>query len=204
MSEADVLTMTPIDRSPSDESLMASVAMGNPHDFDELVRRHQQKVFRMAVKMLGNEDDAWDSAQEVFIKVYQARDSYVSNAKFTTWLYRIANNAIIDRIRKNKRKSMHVISSEDSYNDATDPSHSPQDKVELYEQTDLVSKALAKLSERQRGMVLLKYYQGFSVKEIAEIFDCATGTVKATLFQSVRNLRQHLADLGHPNMELTS
>ena len=176
----------------SDESLMTAVRKGDLQAFEQLVKRHQTRIYRMVYKMLGTDEDAWDVAQEIFIKVYSARESYVENAKFTTWLYRIANNAAIDRIRQFKR-SNKVVSMEDMTSELeTDGTRSPHEDFELGELRGHVSEALARLSERQRGMVVLKYYEGASVKEIADIFECATGTVKATLFQALRNMKSHM------------
>lgn len=169
---------------------MLAVAKGDLAAFEQLVKRHQNRVYRLCYKLLGTDEDAWDVAQEVFIKIYSARETYVENAKFTTWLYRIANNASIDRIRQFKR-SQKVVSMDDmTVEPELDQGRSPHEEAVLGELRGDVSDALAKLSERQRGMIVLKYYEGASIKEIADIFECATGTVKATLFQGLRNMRQ--------------
>lgn len=181
--------------SVSDEALMAAAADDNLAAFEELVKRHQNRVFRMAYHMLSAEGDALDVSQEIFIKIYHARQSYTDNAKFTTWMYRIAHNAIIDRLRQIKRES-HVQSGEEVFGEPISPCRNAHQDLALAEVKDKMRLALAALSERQRSMVLMKYYEGFSLKEIADVFECATGTVKATLFQAVRNLRQHLANMG--------
>ncbi len=191
------------DRERSDEQLMAAVAADHIEAFEILVSRHQNRVYRMALQMLGNEEDAWDVSQEIFIKVYHARASYTEEAKFTTWLYRIANNAVIDRIRQLKRLARFQ-SVEDSYGEPAAESRDAHDELALEEMGQSMSHALMALSERQRGMVIMKYYEGFSVKEIADVFECADGTVKATLFQAIRNLRDRLFDLGIVSAEVVS
>jgi RNA polymerase sigma-70 factor (ECF subfamily) len=163
--------------------------------FETLVARHQNRVYRMAHQMLRREEDAWDVSQEIFIKIYNARASYVENAKFTTWLYRIANNAVIDRLRQLKRKQ-NTSSLDDMVHEPPAEEKTTHQKLVLGEMVDRMSQALGNLSERQRGMVIMKYYEGFSVKEIAEVFDCADGTVKATLFQAVKHLKNGLAESG--------
>lgn len=187
----------------TDEVLMNMVAKDQLDAYEVLVKRHQNRVYRLAGRMLASEEDAWDVSQEVFIKVYNARHSYVENAKFTTWLYRIANNAVIDRIRQIKRHAK-VVSMEDMLSEVKAAPNSAHRHLELTQVTDQMSEALTKLSERQRSMVLLKYYEGCSIQEIAEVFDCAAGTVKATLFQALRGLRGHLARGGVLSAEVGS
>ena len=187
-------TVVPFASEPgtdSDEMLMLAAAQNDLAAFETLVTRHQNRIYRMAYQMLGNEEDAWDVSQEIFVKIYNARATYVEDAKFTTWLYRIANNAVIDRIRQNRRHAA-VVSMENVVIEPASVLPTAEQFVAWGEKKGDLQDALAQLTERQRGMVLLKYYEGFSVKEIAEVFDCATGTVKATLFQALRNMRQHL------------
>lgn len=182
---------------------MAAVAADRMEAFEILVARHQDRVYRMALQMLANQEDAWDVSQEIFIKIYHARQSYTEDAKFTTWLYRIANNAVIDRIRQLKRLSRFQ-SVEDSFGEPPSGDRDAFGQLAHDEMGRNMSQALMQLSERQRGMVVMKYYEGFSVKEIAEVFECADGTVKATLFQAIRNLRGKLAELGVMSAEVMS
>lgn len=181
--------------SVSDEALMSAAAGDDLQAFEQLVKRHQNRVYRMALHNLRREEDAWDVSQEIFIKVYNARSGYVENAKFTTWLYRIANNAIIDRLRQFSRNNKNV-SMDDLLSEPEDQGRGSHHHVEHGEMKQQMSIALSALSERQRGMVILKYYEGCSVKEIAEVFDCAVGTVKATLFQAVKHLKNNLTQMG--------
>lgn len=198
MPETNVFKMPATPEDASDEALMLRVAKDQLDAYETLVERHQNRVYRMAYHMLGNKEDAWDASQEIFLKVYNARKGYVQNAKFTTWLYRIANNAVIDKIRQNKRSSKNM-AVEDLLVEPTSNERSPQAMLAITDNNTQLTSALLKLSERQRSMVIMKYYEGFSIKEIAESFNCATGTVKATLFQSLKNLRQHLDRLGLSN-----
>jgi len=198
MVQTNVFPLTQSDEPDSDESLMLRVAKDNLDAYETLVARHQNRIYRMAYHMLGNREDAWDASQEIFLKVYNARKSYVQNAKFTTWLYRIANNAVIDKIRQNKRTSKFMAVDE-LLVEPSSKERSPQAMLSLTDNNEQLSGALLRLSERQRSMVIMKYYEGCSIKEIADLFDCATGTVKATLFQSLRNLRQHLDQCGLGN-----
>jgi len=186
----------------TDEALMVAASKDDLDAFEILVARHQNRVYRMAHAALRRDEEAWDVSQEIFIKVYNARHTYVENAKFTTWLYRIANNAIIDRLRQIKRKQ-HVYSMDDMLSEPASIDRTTHAHLELDEIRGKMGEALSMLSERQRSMVILKYYEGFSVKEIAEVFECATGTVKATLFQAVQHLKNNLAKRGIFNSEVT-
>ena len=186
----------------TDEALMTAAANDDLAAFELLVSRHQNRVYRMVFHNLRKEEDAWDVSQEIFIKVYNARKSYVEDARFTTWLYRIANNAIIDRLRQFKRSNRNV-SMDDLTAEPEDQGRGSHHHVEHGEMKKQMSAALSNLSERQRGMVILKYYEGCSVKEIADVFDCAVGTVKATLFQAVKHLKNNLAKVGVVSSEVT-
>jgi len=195
--------MTRVDETQTDEALMVAASKDDLDAFEILVARHQNRIYRMAYQSLRREEDAWDVSQEIFIKVYNARNTYVENAKFTTWLYRIANNAVIDKLRQRQRKQ-NVVSMDDMLSEPQSPDRTTHSQLELGEVRGQMGKALAMLSERQRNMVILKYYEGFSVKEIAEIFECANGTVKATLFQAVQHLKNHLAKGGVFSSEVAS
>jgi RNA polymerase sigma-70 factor (ECF subfamily) len=186
----------------TDEALMVAASKDDLEAFESLVRRHQNRVYRVALQMLGNEEDAWDVSQDIFIKVYNARHTYVTDAKFTTWLYRITNNAVIDRIRQLRRQQVSSLT--DAPNEPVSEDPTTHHHLALEEVKGQMSEALANLTERQRGMVILKYYEGCSVKEIAEVFDCAAGTVKATLFQAIQHLRKGLAQAGVFNAEVAS
>ena len=194
--------MSKVAPSQSDEALMVAASKDDLQAFEKLVQRHQNRVYRMAYQMLGAEEDAWDVSQEIFIKVYNARHNYVENAKFTTWLYRIANNAVIDKIRQHQR-NQKVISMDDFLQEPKAETRTTHQDLVLKEMTGQMSEALYCLSERQRSMVILKYYEGFSVKEISEVFNCATGTVKATLFQAIKHLRNNLMKAGVVSSEVT-
>ena len=194
--------MNRVDGPQSDEALMIAASRDDIESFETLVSRHQNRVYRMVWQSLRREEDAWDVSQEVFIKVYNARHSYVENAKFTTWLYRIANNAIIDKLRQLQRKQ-NTMSLGELVSEPTSKERTTHASLELGEIRGFMGEALSALSERQRSMVVLKYYEGFSVKEIAEVFECASGTVKATLFQAVRHLKNNLARSGIVSSEVT-
>ena len=194
--------MTRVDATQTDEALMVAASKDDLDAFEVLVSRHQNRIYRMAFAALRRDEEAWDVSQEIFIKVYNARHTYVENAKFTTWLYRIANNAIIDRLRQIQRKQ-HVYSMDDMLSEPASTDRTTHAHLELDEIRGSMGEALWLLSERQRSMVILKYYEGFSVKEIAEVFECANGTVKATLFQAVQHLKNNLAKRGIFSSEVT-
>ena len=193
--------MDRVDGTYTDEALMVAAARDDLAAFEELVKRHQNRVYRMCYQLLHREEDAWDVSQEIFIKVYNARHSYVENAKFTTWLYRIANNAAIDKIRQLKRKQ-NTMSMDDLVSEPPSKDRSTHHHLEMGDMKRQMSVALNALSERQRSMVILKYYEGFSVKEIAEVFDCAVGTVKATLFQAIKHVKTQMGKNGIVSSEV--
>ena len=142
-----------------DEALMTLASKDDNQAFETLVERHQNSVYRKALQMLKTQEDAWDVSQEIFIKVYNARRSYTENAKFTTWLYRIASNAIIDRIRQNKRKQK-VVSVEDILSEpkAAPRQHHAHHKLALAEIRTQMSQALLLV---RRGYPLPKPLFGY-------------------------------------------
>lgn len=174
-----------------DEKLIRKAKDGSRKAFDELVRQYLPRVFRLLYDMTGNYEDAQDLTQETFIKVYTSIDRFRGEAKFSTWLYRIAYNAAIDFRRQKKR--VNKVSLDSEYSTLGRKLKAPE--VEAFSgEGDAVEAALQKLTESQRTAVVLNYYHGLRMKEIAEIIGCSESTVRVHLFRALRRLRQELRD----------
>ncbi len=188
---------------PEDDfRLVALAQQGDMSAYDALVTRHRGRIFAMIRNMIHQEADAWDISQEVFIKAWQALPKFEAKARFSTWLYRIAHNAVYDWTRKRKIESAGELNDEifereriDSASFTT-PSggESPADSMSHGELRMKIQTALGKLSPEHREVVLLKDVQGLSYKEIAEAMSSTLGTVMSRLFYARQKLQALLKD----------
>ncbi len=170
--------------------------------YDALVTRHRGRIFAMIRNMIHQEADAWDLSQEVFIKAWQALPRFEAKARFSTWLYRIAHNAVYDWMRKRKIESVGELNDGIFERDridaasSTTPSggESPDAMMAQGELRAKIEAALGKISAEHRQVVLLKDVQGLSYKEIAEVMSCELGTVMSRLYYARQKLQTLLKD----------
>jgi RNA polymerase sigma-70 factor, ECF subfamily len=157
---------------------------GDTEAFDELVTKYRAKIFAMVYCMVRNEHDAWDLTQEAFLKAWQSIHRYEGRSSFYTWLYSITFNLSIYSLhRKGRREEVEL-------NEAI-PSSLPSPSVN-YQRTEIreqVDEALAKLSPKQRAVVVLKELEGLQYHEIAEILNLSVGTVMSRLFYARKKLQ---------------
>jgi len=185
-----------------DEALVARAQAGNMKAYDLLVTRHRGRIYAMIRNMVKNETDAWDLSQEVFIKAWQALPRFEAKARFSTWLYRIAHNAVYDFTRRRRPEGGDEINDEIFARDRIDPaavatpteSRSPDDALAGDELRVKIEAALAKLSPEHREAVILKDVQGLAYKEIADVMECSLGTVMSRLFYARQKLQTLLKD----------
>lgn len=186
-----------------DDALLVSRAQGGDmRAYDELVTRHRGKIFAMIRNMIHQEADAWDVSQDVFVKAWQALPRFEAKARFSTWLYRIAHNAVYDWARKRKIESAGEFNDEIFSRDRIDPAakttpagaESPDDSLIHGELRVKIEQALDKLSAEHRECVILKDVQGLSYKEIAAVMECSLGTVMSRLFYARQKLQALLKD----------
>lgn len=181
-----------------------------------LYDRHRSKVYQLGCRYLGDPAEAEDLVQQVFIKVHEAAPKFRGEARVSTWLYRIAVNAALERRRRRRTvgiDDVHPLGSEAlggeasleaerrsgwSYRPAmagADVDANPQLAVERRSIQKRLDEALDELSPSQRLAFVLRHWEGLSIREIAEALGAAEGTVKSHLFRAVRTLRVELADL---------
>lgn len=196
--ESDVL----LDDSDEDFRLVALAQQGDMTAYDALVTRHRGRIYAMIRNMIHQEADAWDISQDVFIKAWNALPRFEAKARFSTWIYRIAHNAVYDWVRKRKIQSAGELNDEIFTREKIDSGsfttpaggESPDDTMAMGELRLKIEAALAKLSSDHREVVLLKDVQGLSYKEIADAMSCSLGTVMSRLYYARQKLQALLKD----------
>ncbi|MEM9555144.1 MAG: sigma-70 family RNA polymerase sigma factor [Acidobacteriota bacterium] len=183
---------------PTDEDLVAATLDGDETSFTELVVRYQNRLVSYLHRMLRNEDDAHDLTQEVFVKIYGALDRFDPRYRFSTWLFRVAQNAAIDRIRKRRLKlvSMHRNEPDGDGGDwelpGTDPT--PYQDARNVERGFAIRRAIDELPGEYRELISLRHYAELSYDDIAQLKAMPLGTVKNKLFRGRQMLKERLAD----------
>ncbi len=189
----------------TDVQLMLDVKAGDEASFELLLQRYRTPLVNFLFRMVRNREQAEDLAQEVFLRVYRAREEYVPSAKFTTWLFRIATNLALNSMRDNRHQKMEVSIDAPVTMDAEDGDERPLDLAEkrpnieqhLVEdvRVKMIRHAINKLPEKQRAAVLLHKYQELDYTEIAKILSCSESALKSLLFRAYEALRVELAPL---------
>ena len=159
--------------------------------FGELVQRYQDPVFGMALRFVGSRGDAEDVAQEVFLRVYRGLDGFKGDAKFSTWLYRVTFNLCTDWLRRNRRADRRAAAIEEAA-EVADGRVNLEERILETEQRDKVRRALDRLDERYRSVVVLLYYQKMSYEQIAAVLQLRVKTVETRLYRARKMLRQSL------------
>ena len=172
----------------TDLQLVERLQSGEEATFDELMGRYKRPVVNFCYRLLGNAEDADDVAQEVFLRVYQRIGDFKLHGKFSTWLFALAHNACIDRLRWRKR---HPTESLDTAPEPAIDSH----ETETREIGDQIAAAVAQLPEDQRTAIVLAEYHGLSYAEIAGVMHCSEKSVESRLYRAKQTLRQRLAFL---------
>ncbi|HEY4600564.1 MAG TPA: RNA polymerase sigma factor SigW [Cerasibacillus sp.] len=173
------------------------VKKGDQSAFEDVVVLFQSRIYQHCYRMLGNAHEAEDIAQEAFIRAYVNIHSYDDKRKFSTWLYRIATNLSIDRLRK--RKPDFFLDAEikgtdglDMYSQLATDARLPEEEVQGMELQNYIYQEIANLPPIYRSIITLRYLEEFSLKEISEIMDLPLGTVKTRIHRGREALRKKL------------
>lgn len=177
------------EKKTDDRELVRLCQNGAEPAFEELVRRHQQRVFGLVAGILHRPDDVEDVAQQVFLKAYLGIKRFDQRAAFSTWLYKIAVNECWDYLRKRKVRplvyeadlSEEQVSRLDGIVSSERPPEGPSTRAETRE---ILERMLGALPEQDRQLLVLKEIEGFSVQELAEILNLNVNTVKVRLFRA--------------------
>ena len=180
----------------TDEELVARSISGDADSFNELILRWERPIYALAYRTIGREEDARDICQETFLRAYRALPGFRGQAKFSSWLYRIALNLCRDWVRRERRTP--VVQAPDDLDAlelsaVREPTVSVDDLVARIELTHIVERAMARLPEDQRTAIILKEYHELTFQEIADLVGCPLSTVKTRLYQGLAVLRRELA-----------
>jgi RNA polymerase sigma-70 factor, ECF subfamily len=180
-----------------DCSLIRQAQGGNQAAFEQLVRAYDQAVLRLALRLTGSQRDAQDIHQEAFIRVYKKLDGFRFECSFSTWIYRIATNLCLDHLRRNRtrrRNNAIEVNDEDLLNQLSDdrPANNPEQQLLDQELGAHISRALQRLTPRERVVFDLRHFQGLNLQSVSQILNTSEGSVKMTFFRATRKLRCQL------------
>ncbi len=183
----------------SDAALLARALAGDRDAFRVLVERHSRRVFRLAYRMTGNEQDAEEVVQEAFLRAYRRLDRFESRANFGTWLYRIAVNCSLDLLRR-RRPTEELRAPDDPEGgeavlDVATKDPAPDRLALSGEIGRHVEMALGKLSPMERAAFVMRHHEGMSIEEIGRALGTSATATKNSVFRAVQKLRQELKPL---------
>lgn len=187
------------DANARDLAWMARIKQGDTNALSELIEAHQQRIIGTVAKMLGDESDAEDVAQQVFIRVWKSAGRYEPTAKFTTWLYKITRNLVFNELRRRKRHTTTSLDRPLGPDDDDRPLQTADHSVKAPDTALLddemqaaIQRAIDELPETQRMAIILRRYDDVSYEEIGEILDLSVPAVKSVIFRARTDLRVKL------------
>jgi RNA polymerase sigma-70 factor (ECF subfamily) len=179
------------DPPQSDEDLMHALGNGDMTALRTLVDRHTPSIYRFSIRYTGDELLAQDVCQEVFLRLYRNAHRYVRGMPFKTWLFTIVRNASIDLARSHayrKAYSLEEHTQDTEKRSLLDPTPDPEERYLSKESAQRVAQAVQSLPEKQRTVVILRYYEDLSAREIASILGSTVSSVESLLVRAKRNL----------------
>jgi RNA polymerase sigma-70 factor (ECF subfamily) len=186
----------------SESDLVKRCQAGHTEAFDELVARYRTRVFSMIYNMVHSEQDAWDLAQDSFVKAWKSIKSFRGRSSFYTWLYRIVMNVTIDWVRKKQVKAAAEFDDAIQLKEIDPASKTvpksdalPYETMERSEIRERIDQAVAQLTPEHRAVILMKEVEEMQYHEIAEALGCSIGTVMSRLFYARKKLQNLLRDV---------
>ena len=186
----------------SGQDLVTRARNGDESAFEQLVLENQNRVYSLALRLVGDREEAADLAQEAFLKAWQGLSSFQGGSSFSTWVYRLTTNVCIDHIRKQKRRqeiepAVSLDDEDSGWAEPADWEQDPHRKLERSEQGRALSRALEQLPDYQRQALVLRELSGLSYQEISEKLDLDLGTVKSRIARARLALRKILSADGN-------
>ena len=199
MLMADIRKDNEENRNDPDTQLMLRFIQGDEESFNRLFHNNSNRAYQIALRFLGNSEDAKDIVQESFIKVYSSKTKWKPKAKFITWFYKIITNQCFKRKRKDKNiimVSLDALISDKNDEMLLQPTSPPQNNPDrIFEQKEIksvIQAAIESLPETQRIALILHRYENLSYKEISETLGCTHAAVESILFRAKQTLRKRL------------
>jgi RNA polymerase sigma-70 factor, ECF subfamily len=194
---------TPVEADVSELDLVKQCQAGDTDAFDQLVTRYRLRVFSMIYNMVHNEQDAWDLAQDSFLKAWKSIGRFRGRSSFYTWIYRIVTNVTIDWLRKKQIRgtgaefddSIGLRTIEPASHTVPKADPQPSQRIEQEEIRARIDAAIAQLSPEHRAVILMKETEDMQYHEIAEVLGCSIGTVMSRLFYARKKLQSLLRDV---------
>ncbi len=181
--------------------IIRRVLDGDTNAFEKLVIEHQKNVYNLALKMLGNPEDAMDASQECFLRAFRSLSGFQGDSRLSVWLYRMTSNVCIDFLRKKKRRAEVPLTMTDEDDEREleipDERFSPEAAFDKAERVRAVRYGLQKLPEEYRRILTLREIGGLSYEELADALDMELGTVKSKLFRARKKLCEILSESGN-------
>ena len=185
----------------SEKKIIEKVLGGDANAFEELVLRYEKTVYNLALRMVGDRDDAFDMTQEAFIKAYGSLSSFRGDSKFSVWIYRITTNVCLDFLRSKSRKQQVSLTvsddDEDVQLDIPDPNADPEQQLIKKISMQSVEEGLKTLPDKQRQILVMRELGGMSYAEIGKALSLEEGTVKSRIFRARKRLCIFLLDSGN-------
>lgn len=189
----------------SEQQLVKKSLQGDTRAFEQLVMQYQNKIYALAYRYMGNEEDAYDMSQEAFIKAYRSLRTFKGDSSFGTWIYRVTTNVCLDELRRRKRRinplslDEPLATSEGDEIDKEVIDTSPTADI-IYEHKEFsryIQQLLDQMKPEQKTVIILRDIMELSYEEIAEVLDCSMGTVKSRLSRARNILRKKLSEREH-------
>ncbi|MFE6103041.1 RNA polymerase sigma factor SigM [Streptomyces laurentii] len=179
IEEGDVASEAVESGSPSDQELLAGHVAGDPDAFGELVRRHRDRLWAVALRTLGDREEAADAVQDALVSAFRAAHTFRGRSAVTTWLHRITVNACLDRARKAASRRTSPMNDTARFEQLLEPHESAEAPAERQDLHRQLLAALSTLPAEQRAALVLVDMQGYPVAEAARLLDVPAGTVKS-------------------------
>lgn len=185
--------------SLSDSELVLRLRSGDTRAFDRLVQRWQEPIYRLAWRYTGSADEAMDVTQNTFMKAWTRIDSLDQPDRFSAWLYRICRHQCLDHLKTSHKQRFVTISGLGSIQNETDNSENIEDEegftphqdLEFKQTAQILTKALERIPEEQKMIIILKEFEGLKFREIADILGLPENTVKSRLYYGLTALRKY-------------
>ena len=182
-----------------DNFLIRQAVRGDAYAFEQLMRRHEGRMYSVAIRMCGNREDAQDCVQDAMLRIYRALDRFKGQSSFSTWVYRITMNTCLDELRRRKvRASTSLDTLLESGWSPTDESDTPERHAIDSERRRALSSAIQSLPEDMRSAIVLREMQGLSYEEISDVLSVNVGTIKSRISRGREKLRQLIS--GQPEL----